>query len=194
MRGGAACGAVMLLCAAPAHVALAQSPQPANAVPYQRYGLVVEGAAEFGGDEVARVYFDDNSTQSVRAGQGLSAGVGFYVRPEQDVSIRTTIGFKYVTTKASNADIHLSRVPINLIASYHFDNGVRLGGGGIWQTGIKFHGGGLGPNVDFDNSLGYTLEVGWRWIVASYTGMDYKDEFGGKYKADSYGIRLIGEF
>ncbi|MGH8446065.1 MAG: hypothetical protein ACREVL_12410 [Solimonas sp.] len=159
-----------------------------------RFGFVVEGAIEFGGDEVARIYFDDNSDQSVRAGQGLSAAAGFYVRPAPEWSVRATVGYKYVGTKADNADIYLSRVPVNLIASYHFDNGVRLGAGGVWHTGIKFHGDNIAPDVDFDDAFGYTMEAGWRWFVLSYTGMDYKDEFGGKYNADSYGLRVIGEF
>lgn len=180
-----------VLAAAIATPALAQ--QTSTHYPL-RFGFVAEGAIEFGGDEVARIYFDDNSKQSVDAGQGLSAAVGFYVRPAPQWSARATVGYKYVTTKASNADIYLSRVPIELIGSYHFDNGVRLGAGGVWHTGIKFHGDHIAPDVDFDDAYGYTLEVGWRWFVASYTGMDYKDEFGNSYKADSYGIRVIGEF
>jgi hypothetical protein len=192
-RHAASYAALVSLCLLSAgQVQAQQAAKPAPAP--STFGFVLEGAAEFGGDEVARVYFDDDSSQSVDTGQGLSAAVGFYMRPAPQWSVRATVGYKYVSTKASNANIYLDRVPVDLIASWHFANGIRIGAGGAWHTGIKFHGDNIAPDLKFDDAFGYTLEAGWRWIVASYTGMDYKDDYGYKYKADSYGVRLVWEF
>ncbi|WP_051362371.1 hypothetical protein [Solimonas soli] len=171
--------------------ATAQMPRVVSPV---HFGFVLEGAAEFGGDEVARVYYENDSSDSVDAGRGLGAALGFYVQPAAEWSVRATVGYKYESTRASNADIYLDRVPVDVIATWHFPNGVRLGAGGAWHTGIKFHGDDIAPNVKFDDAFGVSLEAGWRWFVARYTSMDYKDEFGNKYDADSYGLHLVWEF
>src|SRR3954463_8928079 len=74
-------------------------------------GFLMQTDLEFGGDTVATVGFEDGDTQNVHAGQGISLGVGGYVRPSDRVPIEISgaIGFKYVTTAADNADINLSR-------------------------------------------------------------------------------------
>ncbi|MFT4047824.1 MAG: hypothetical protein QM661_14175 [Solimonas sp.] len=158
------------------------------------FGFVLEGSAEFGGDEIARVYYDDRSSDRIDAGRGLGAAIGIYLQPAAEWSVRGTIGYKYESTRASNADLYLDRVPVDVIASWHLPNGVRLGAGGSWHTGIKFHGDGFTPDVKFDDAFGVSLEAGWRWFVARYTIMDYKDEYGGKYNADSFGLHLVWEF
>ena len=46
-----------------------------------RGGFLVQTDVEFGGDTVLTVAFDDGDTQNVHAGQGISLGLGAYVRP-----------------------------------------------------------------------------------------------------------------
>jgi hypothetical protein len=121
-----------------------------------RFGWVLAGGGDFGGDDVATVSFENGDTQDVKAGQGLWVGVGGYYKPEylSPYSIRATVGFKYTTTKASNADINLSRVPLELIGSYQFPNGTRLGAGPVPNTNVKLDGDGYFEDVDFDDATG----------------------------------------
>jgi len=176
-------------------LAVAACPVFADAGHPARFGFVIDGALEFGGDEVATVVFEDGDTQDVKAGQGVGVDVGLYYRlADSPLSIRGTVGYKYVSTQAENADIHMSRVPLQLIASYHLPDGARFGAGIVRHNSIRFDADDLGPDLDFEDATGFTAEVGWKWFLLSYTGMDYTDEFGVEYSADNFGVKFIGEF
>lgn len=160
-------------------------------------GWVVNAAAEYGGDEVARVYYTNNTDQAVKAGQGLGLGVGGHYRfVDSGFDLSATVGFKYVTTQASNADIHLNRTVIEALGSYIFNNNAWLSAGPVLHQNIKFAAGGLAPSVGFDNSSGFTVKAGWKVIGLSYTNIEYQDtgKFKNKYDASNFGLVLIGRF
>lgn len=161
-----------------------------------RFGFMVGGDFEFGGDAVATVAYTDGDTQDVDAGQGITLGGGVYWRQyqEQGIEVRAKLGYKFVTTAATNADITLSRIVSELTSGYRFGNGIWVGGGLVHHSNIKFDADGFGDNIDFDNATGYTIEVGWRWISATYTGMDYKDTFGNEYDAGNFGVSFNWQF
>ncbi|HUP92415.1 MAG TPA: peptidoglycan-binding domain-containing protein [Solimonas sp.] len=159
-------------------------------------GFVVEAAFEFGGDKVATVSFDDFSTQDVRAGQGVTLSIGGLYRSARNegFTLRGTGGYKFVVTKADNADIKLDRVVAELVAGWLFPHGLWVGAGPVYHGNIKFDSGGFGADLDFEDAVGGTAEIGWRWIALSYTGIDYKDEFGGKYDAGNAGLMFSYAF
>ena len=158
-------------------------------------GFVVSGALEFGGDKVATVIYTDNTTQSVNAGQGVTLSVGGHYRFSSiPLDIMATAGYKYVTTKASNANIYIGRVVPALQVSYWFTDSWWAGVGPTWHTNNEFRGGQLVQNLKFDNALGETVQVGWRWVALSYTNIKYKDQFQNKYDASNVGLALIGRF
>ncbi|PPE73772.1 hypothetical protein C3942_10185 [Solimonas fluminis] len=188
-----------LACGLVAGPALAQrppSPPPAPAAPQPGgFGFVLGGSLEFGGDDVATVLFTNGEEQDVKAGQGLGVDAGVYCRfAGAPFSLRGTVGFKYVTTQAENADINMRRVPLQLVGSYHLDGGARMGLGLVRHNGVKFDADGIGEDIEFDDATGYTVEIGWKWILLSYTGIEYTDEFGNDYSGDSFGLKLIAEF
>lgn len=191
--------ATLALCPAQARAA-AKTPEtsvepPARSGP--EFGFVIGGGVEFGGGEVATVAFTDGSTQDIHAGQGLSGFVGGTVRlnARSPWSARATVGYKYVTTKASNASIALGRVPLELIGNYRFGNGARVGTGLVWHTAIELNGDGFFEDVKFKDAVGFRAEAGWKWILVSYTHLDYKAKNGGgSTNAGSVGVNLIFEF
>ena len=138
--------AFVMMFAMAAWLPLSAAAQSSAVVAKPRIGLVLDGGADWGGDEVARVYFEDDSSQSIDAGRGLSAAIGFYVQPLPEWSVRATVGYKYESTRASDADIYLERVPVDVIASWHFADGFRVGAGATWHTAIKFHGDDIAPD------------------------------------------------
>ena len=81
-----------------------------------RGGFLAQMDADFGGDKVATVFFEDDSNQDITAGQGLALSVGGYFRPVADsrFEIEASLGYKYATTQTSNADVHLSRTLLQL--------------------------------------------------------------------------------
>lgn len=204
--GGIASLALMMPSLAVAQVATAQEPPPevyptipvgdSTPPPPERgsWGLVLGLDFEFGGDDVARIYFEDGSSQGVNAGQGVSVDVGVHYRTVSSWDFRGTFGYKYVTTKADNADLYLDRFVIEAAVDYIFDAGWFLGGGFVHHNKIEFHGDDLGPNFKLDDASGFMIEAGWSYIGVRYTFMDYEDEFGYKYDANNVGVFLIGRF
>lgn len=188
----AATAATGLLLSAYSVVATAQGPAPQGPAPTAGFGFVLEGVAEFGGDEVATVYFEDGDDQDVKTGQGVTAAVGGHYRTAgfSYWDFRATGGYKYVTTKADNADINISRLVWEVAADYVFPNKWWLGGGITHHSGIELDGDGYFEDVEFDDATGYTLEAGWSFIGVSYTGMDYK-AYGETVDASNFGVFLI---
>lgn len=157
-------------------------------------GVIFEADLEFGGDDLATVSFTDGSSQDIAAGQGLSVAMGAHYRGTSPFSVRGTVGYKYVTTAATNADISLGRMVFEVAGNYLWPSDWWLGVGLTHHTGIEFNGDGFGPDVDFEDATGPTVELGWRWIALSYTKMEYTDEFGGDWDASSLGLTFTSKF
>lgn len=178
-----ACSLLMISCMPLAHAA------------EDELGFVFEADLEFGGDELATFSFEDGSTQDIKTGQGVTLALGgHYRRANSPFSLRGTVGYKYVTTKASNADVNIGRTVIEVVGNYLWDNGWWIGGGITLHSSIEFDADGFGPDLRFDDAIGPTIEAGWRWIALTYTKLDYKDEFGGKWDASSVGLKLTSKF
>lgn len=177
-------------------VLAAQGGEPPLARSGPSVAVVGEFAAELGGDRVVETLFTNGETQTMRAGQGGTFAAGLEVRPSGDspFALRGTVGYKFVTTAAENADIRLDRIPLELLATYTFPSGVHIGGGFVRHTGIRFHGDGFAPDVDFDDANGVTVQAGWRWIAATFTSMTYTDEFGNEYDASGGGLSVSAAF
>ena len=149
-------------------------------------------AFEFGGDSVAEIFFQNGSQQSVNAGQGgaIFAGGALFFSEKEKFSLRATVGFKYVTTKATNYDITLTRIPLEFSANYIVGKDIRLGAGISSHQNIKFNADGLGANEKFTGGFGPKFEIAWRWVGISYTIMNYKDSMNNTYNANAIGITL----
>ncbi len=152
---------------------------------------MLEGAIEFGGDELVELTFTDGSTQTLYAGQGGTVSFGVDVRPAAlpNVGIRALAGIKFTTNASENSDISFRRIPLELVASYYLPNDWRLGAGLAYHTGVNFNGDGFAPDVSFDPAAGATLELGWRWAALTYTSMEYSAN-GGSIDASAIGLSL----
>src|SRR5262245_23437303 len=144
-----------------------------------RAGFLGQFDADFGGDDLATVYFEDDESQDITAGQGVTLSVGGYFRPIADSTfeIDASIGYKYATTQAENADINVSRTVMQLGAYYRWPNGFYLGGGLVEHFGAELNGDGFFEDVKFDDATGFNVEIGWRWISLHYTDISYTNEF-----------------
>jgi hypothetical protein len=164
-----------------------------------RGGFLAQVDADFGGDKVATVFFADDSDQDITAGQGLALSIGGYYRPVADsrFEIEASVGYKYATTQASNADVHLSRTLLQLEGLYRWPNGFYLGAGLMQHLAPTIHGDGFFEDVEFDDATGLNLEIGWRWIGVHYVHMDYSTGnglFDDDVDASHVGIRFTWRF
>jgi hypothetical protein len=167
-------------------------PQQAPA-PWKPVAGVLEFALEFGGDKIAEVLFTDGSRQSVVAGQGgtIAAGLEYRATPTSPISVRGTVGFKFLSTKADNANIGVTRIPLEVVTSYHIDKDWRVGVGVTAHTAVKFHADGLGQDISFGSAVGGTAELAWRWVGVTVTPMSYSSG-NTKVNATSFGVSLLG--
>lgn len=158
--------------------------------------FVLEGAAEYGGDRFGETVFEDGSTQTMLAGQGGTGAVGVEVRPHRasPLAARATVGVKFVTTAANNADIMLTRIPVEVVGSYRLPREFWAGAGYVGHYRIRFEGDDFADDAAFDPAHGVTAEVGWRWAALTYTAIRYASESGDAFDASSVGVSLIARF
>jgi hypothetical protein len=152
--------------------------------------FLVGAAAEFGGDGIATIYFDDGSEQTMHAGQGVTVSAGGQLKfaSLEQLLLRATVGFKYVTTKADNVHIRLTRIPLHLTASWMAAKKLRFGAGVVTHRNIRFNTDGLAGNYKFPAATGPIFEASYAGIGLSYTIMKYKDPLDNSYSANAIGI------
>jgi hypothetical protein len=166
---------------------------PAQAdTPSKRGGWLLNMDLDFGGDDLATVSFEDGESQDVKAGQGIHIGVGGWFRPMNDVpfELQGILGYKFVTTAASNADIGVARTTLQLNGIYRFSNAWYLGGGITRHMGPELDGDGFFEDISFDDATGFTMEAGWKWIGLHYTRMDYSADGYQDADASHFGVRF----
>lgn len=152
--------------------------------------FLIEGGGEFGGDEILTVFFEDGDNQKMRAGQGgfLTLGGQFEFRETKNFMLRASIGIKYTTTAADNANIRLTRIPIHLMPYWVIKEDFRLGVGITSHQNVRLKGDGFVEDIDFKGTLGTRFEIGYKWVAVTYTILDYKSEMGQKISANSLGL------
>ncbi|WP_394170099.1 outer membrane beta-barrel protein [Saccharospirillum alexandrii] len=144
--------------------------------------------AQFGGDTLITIQYEDGSDQDINAGNGLVFNGGVLVEtPVTGLDLRAVVGWKYSTSMASNIDVTKTAFPVELTARYGVGSGFFVGGG------LTHH---LNPkltvdddSVDFDSSTGLVLRAGWEFIVVGYSSLDYDYE-SETYDASSFNIGL----
>ena len=157
----------------------------------QKLAFSLGGGIEFGGDKIAEVYFTNGADQSVNAGQGGSLFAALDYAVSKSFRIRTMAGYKYVTTAANNANIRLTRFPIQLSGIVNLDKKWWLSAGFATQQGIRFKGDGFLDDLNLTTKGGATFGLGYNTVFLSYTGMKYKDNLQYEYNASSFGLGFL---
>jgi len=154
--------------------------------------FLIEGGAEFGGDEILKVSFTNGEDQSMKAGQGLYLSVGGQLEfsKVKNFMLRASIGIKYNTTAANNANIRLTRIPINLIPYWKIKNDFRFGIGITSHQSIKLKGDGFVSDVAFTSTIGPRIEFGYKWVALNYTSINYKADSIDEFSASSIGLAI----
>jgi hypothetical protein len=158
----------------------------------RRGGFLANLDLEFGGDDLVTISFEDGDTQDVKAGQGIGIGVGGWFRPMRSapLEVQAIVGFKYVTTAASNADIKVTRTTLNLNGVYRFANNWYVGAGLIHHMGPELDGDGFFEDIEFDDATGFNVEVGWKWIGLRFAKLEYSADGYEDADAGSIGVRF----
>jgi hypothetical protein len=159
------------------------------------FGVVLESAAEFGGDNLVDVFYRHGGTQHIKAGDGVTLGGGVHYRPEAlPIDFAATVGYKFIRTSSFNTDLGVDRVVIKLTGTVPLANHFWVTAGPVWHTGTRLNGDGYVQNVDFNDAVGGMVGFGWRWIGVSYTIVKYRGPFSGSVDASNGGITFGWKF
>ena len=157
-----------------------------------RAKLLIDAGIEYGGDELLTVFFTNGDDQTMLAGQGgyIAAGGQISHSSLNKLLLRGSVGIKYNTTAATNANITLTRFPVNLVGYWSFTDKVRVGAGITSHQAVKLKGDGVFPDEDFTSSTGVRFEIGYAWAALTYTIVDYTDSNDQTFSANSLGLSL----
>jgi len=154
--------------------------------------FLIEGGIEYGGDEILQIFFTNGEDQTMRAGQGgyIAVGGELQFSSVKQLMLRASIGIKYNTTAADNANIRLTRFPVHLTPFWKINDDFRLGVGITTHLNPNLKGDGFVPDVAFTSTMGPRFEFGYKWIALTYTSISYEDESGESVSANSIGASI----
>ena len=148
-----------LLIGAALTLGAAISAQAADAaVPFK---FVLGAGLTSGGDTLATLVYTDGSSDSVKGGNLATFYLGGEFRVGTAVSVQATIGYHTDRTKdAENGSVQFNRTPVDLLAYYHLNDKVRLGGGAQFVSSSRLKGSGAASSIDvpFDSTIGGVIE------------------------------------
>ena len=140
--------------------------------------LLYEAGLEYGGDELLTLQFTNGEEQVMLAGQGGYASIGGELRLANVdyLALRATVGIKYNTTAADNANIAFTRIPVNIVPHFYFDEMIHVGVGITTHQRVRLNGDGFTPDVDFAGSISPRFEIGYGGCALTYSIQDYTSQ------------------
>ncbi len=156
-------------------------------------------AYDHGGDELA-VAYSNGTSDSIRAGTGLTLALGARLWLQEGMSMDMTVGYKFDTVVATNGELDWSIIPIDMILHSQVQN-LHLGLGLTYHIDPELTGTGAAShiNYDFDNSMGLVMEAGIELVPNNvlglrFTNIDYTTVSGTEVDADSVGFYWQAQF
>lgn len=136
----------------------------------QAADFVIEGGLHAGGDDLETVTFTDGSSETIKAGDGLSLAFGARFDISDDLEMAATLGIKIDSIDAQNGSLDWTRYPLNGILLYKMDDW-RFGGGLTYHMSPTLEGDGVVVGkAEFDDALGALLDVRYFFSEPAYVG------------------------
>lgn len=136
--------------------------------------------------------FTDGGSQTLSTAQGGTFAVGVRARPVRTLplSVFASVGYKFVLSASDNADIRLTRIPLELVTGPMggMTSSRRLPSRATPPSTL--HGDDVSSDVDFEPANGAPLGTGWRWIGATYTAIRHTADDGTEFDASNLGVTL----
>lgn len=140
----------------------------------------------YGGDEVGKLYYEDDSTERVKAGGLYTVGASLSANVWQQVDVQVNLGYHADSASASNGDMTFSRVVFEAIPYYRLNESVSLG------LGLTLH-----SNVEFDSDFteDATFESATGVVLSGkYALANTNSEFEFRFVSQEYTLEKVGNF
>jgi hypothetical protein len=203
------CAPLLLACvlALPARAQVGVPPLPA---PAREFFPVLAGGLTWGGEKLATAVFEDDSTQSIRAGGLVQAGGGLLWQPAYvPFALQATVNYHVDSVTAANGELRFSRYPIELLLFNTAVPNWRFGGGARFVTNarLKVDEPGANAKLRYRDTIGAVAEFGYRfawngWVNFRLTAERYELESASgtpinadsRVSANSAGVNLVFVF
>jgi hypothetical protein len=172
----------------------------------KKFSVLAGFESKTGGDDVGELVVDAVDKGDVEAGGGMHFYLGMLYKPSSSFETRLTAGYQLDRSPTDTGTVYMDRYPFELVPAFCYKNH-RFGLGLTYHTNIVLHGGEFDkPDVNFKDSLGYTVEYGYKLAPFLYVGFRYVNLFydienenvyldGGKrVNASNFGINIYLQY
>jgi len=135
-------------------------------------GIFVQAGQHFGGDSLAKVNFSNGYDDSIKAGEGISASVGYEVDINETLFVKFSAGFKFDLVSAENGDVDFTRFPLSAML-FMKQKDLHFGVGLTQHTGVELSGDGFfnSNTIEFEDATGFVIELDYILNERAYLGL-----------------------
>jgi len=172
----------------------------------KKFSILAGFESKSGGDDVGELVVDGVDKGDVEAGGGMHFYLGMLYKPSSAFETRLTAGYQLDRSPTDTGTVYMDRYPVELVPAYCYRDH-RFGLGLIYHTNIVLHGGDFdNPDINFKDSLGYSVEYGYKVAPFIYLGFRYVNMFydienenvfldgGRRVNASPFGINLYVQY
>lgn len=166
------------------------SDELSNAQPVAKFSLF--GGLTYGGDDLAKLEYEDDSTAKVTGGGLVSVGGGITFSLMEQFELQTNIAYHLDSASAKNGDVTFSRIALEAIPYYKPNDNLSLGLGLGLHTNVELDSD-FGGSASFDSANAFIISGKYQIMSSNsvievrYVTVDYKlDKVGGFSVPDYY--------
>ncbi|ESP91229.1 MULTISPECIES: outer membrane beta-barrel protein [Pseudoalteromonas] len=151
----------------------------------------------FGGDTVGELIYEDNDSQSIKAGQGFILGAGFLYEFNSKWSLDVSANYQSDTATASNGDLSFERLAFNAVPYYKINDSFSVGLGLGIHTSVELSND-FGADVEFSNESAFISSVRYHFetipadLEFRHTRVEYSVDRIGSSNYSSYDATVDG--
>ncbi|TQF72782.1 outer membrane beta-barrel protein [Pseudoalteromonas luteoviolacea] len=151
----------------------------------------------FGGDTVGELIYEDDDSESIKAGQGVILGGGLSYEFNSKWAVDISANYHLDTATAKNGDLSFERLAFNVIPYYGINDSFSVGLGLGLHTNVELSND-FGSDVEFSNetafisSLRYHFETISADLELRHTRVEYSVDRIGSSSFSSYDVTVDG--
>jgi hypothetical protein len=158
----------------------------------------VGGGLTVGGDKIDTVYYANDSSATLHAGNLVQVMAGIDARFTQMYSMQFNVGYQVDFADGDNGSLRFERFPVEVLGYIHVHPQARIGVGARWVTGTKVAGEGVLGSVQrgFKTSRGAIIEGEYFFndsfsLRARYVAEKYEPDSGAdKIDGNHFGLLM----
>jgi len=123
--------------------------------------FVAGAGVTYGGERIVTARYTNGDAIDIDGGGSVALLVGLDYRVNPQFSVQGTVGYHVDNAAGTNGDVRFERVPFELLAYYHVNDKVRVGGGLRYVTATSLRTDGVADigNYEFKDTTSPVAEI-----------------------------------